>query len=90
MEYILLEGPDNLDLPWPGLLFDMRSADRRALLGSVHGMGVAYLVKDHSDVLGRKVPAVRIFTVAEGEDPRFRMHKWGYYMVWELRDTVEG
>ncbi|KAL8767900.1 MAG: hypothetical protein Q9209_005686 [Squamulea sp. 1 TL-2023] len=63
MEYIEVAEKDKLDLPWPGQTYDMRSDDGKALLGTVHGLGVAWLIIDHSDVLGRKIPAIRIFTV---------------------------
>ena len=35
-------------------------------MATSHGQGVAYLLKDHSDVLGRRVPVARVFTVAGG------------------------
>ncbi|KAL9026134.1 MAG: hypothetical protein Q9196_005152 [Gyalolechia fulgens] len=88
IEYVEIAArPDDLDLPWPGTVYDMRSDDGRALLGSAHGLGVAWLVIDHSNVLGRKIPAVRVFTAASMENPAFRQFNWLYYLVWELRDT---
>lgn len=59
----LEDHPDTLDLPWPGRTYDMRTEDGKALLATPQGIGVAYLIKDHSDVLGRKIPLARVFTV---------------------------
>ncbi|KAI4180494.1 MAG: hypothetical protein LQ346_006980 [Caloplaca aetnensis] len=59
----LQENPDTLDLPWPGHKYDMRTDDGKALLGSPQGIGVAYLIKDHSNVVGRKIPYAHVFSV---------------------------
>ncbi|KAL8722325.1 MAG: hypothetical protein Q9225_001173 [Loekoesia sp. 1 TL-2023] len=63
-----------LDLPWPGHGYDMRTDSGKALLGSPHGIGVAYLLRDHRDMLGRKIPFVRVFTIShqpsEASSPR--------------------
>lgn len=67
MEYIEGTGLDALHLPWPGKAHDMSTEQGLALLARSHGQGVAYLVIDHNDVLGRKVPLARIFTVRPGE-----------------------
>ncbi|KAL8707078.1 MAG: hypothetical protein Q9225_007835 [Loekoesia sp. 1 TL-2023] len=66
--------PDTLDLPWPGHTYDMRTDGGKALLGTPNGIGVAYLIKDHSDVLGRRIPSVRIFS-ANNEGPGWRREK---------------
>lgn len=72
----------------------MSSSNGLALLGSMHSIGVAFLLKDHSDVLGRRKLAVRIFIVpyeGHSEDPsQRRAYKWLYFMTWELRDTIDG
>ncbi|KAL8953926.1 MAG: hypothetical protein Q9222_000213 [Ikaeria aurantiellina] len=83
MEYIKVAKEDGLNLPWPGSVYDMRSDDGKALLGTVYGLGVAWLIIDHSDVLGRKIPAIRIFTVPRGGVML-------YYMLVELRNTLDG
>ncbi|KAL8830745.1 MAG: hypothetical protein Q9170_005594 [Blastenia crenularia] len=59
----LEEHPDTLDLPWPGHTYDMRTDDGKALLGTPHGIGVAFLIADHSNVLARKIPFAHVFTV---------------------------
>ncbi|KAL8722328.1 MAG: hypothetical protein Q9225_001176 [Loekoesia sp. 1 TL-2023] len=61
--------PDTLDLPWPGDTYDMRTDDGKALLGSPHGIGLAYLIRDHSNVLGRKIPFAHVFTVSNAPPP---------------------
>ncbi|KAI4283338.1 MAG: hypothetical protein L6R38_002223 [Xanthoria sp. 2 TBL-2021] len=92
MEYIEVAEKDKLDLPWPGHEYDMRSEDGKALLGTVHGLGIAWLVIDHSDVLGRKVPVVRIWTVTWRPPPSRRggrpPAKLYYFLGFELRDPV--
>ncbi|KAL8997832.1 MAG: hypothetical protein Q9169_003005 [Polycauliona sp. 2 TL-2023] len=70
MEYIEVVGKDGLDLPWPGNVYGMDSEDGKALLGSVHGLGVAWLVVDHSGVLGRREGLkVRIWTAVSRPAP---------------------
>ncbi|KAL9046270.1 MAG: hypothetical protein Q9206_007120 [Seirophora lacunosa] len=88
MEIISGAGPDALNLPWPGRLYDLRSKEGKALLATPHGVGIAFLISDHSNVLGRKYPAVCIFT-ARNTAP-FSDEAWNYYMIWELRDATEG
>ncbi|KAL8917683.1 MAG: hypothetical protein Q9208_007809 [Pyrenodesmia sp. 3 TL-2023] len=95
IEHLELEAePDNLHLPWPGHIYNMSSPNGLALLGSMHGTGVAFLLKDHSDVLGRRIPTVRIFTVpCEGpseDPPHRRAYKWLYSMIWDLRKAIDG
>ncbi|KAL8760815.1 MAG: hypothetical protein Q9184_003019 [Pyrenodesmia sp. 2 TL-2023] len=88
--------------PWPGRTFDMRADDGKALLGTPHGIGVAYLIADHSDVLGRKIPFARVFTAEDDENLEDRRRQitsdidgddgddFQYYILWELRDTTTG
>lgn len=87
--------------PWPGRTFDMRTDDGKALLGTPHGIGVAYIVADHSDVLGRKIPFARVFTAEYDDDIKDRKRQtisddegdgydFQYYILWELRDTATG
>ncbi|KAL9013384.1 MAG: hypothetical protein Q9173_001912 [Seirophora scorigena] len=86
LEYIEVVEPDKLDLPYPGKVYDMRSDDGKALLGCPHGVGVAWLIADHSSVLGRKIPVVRVFTTPA---PRMRDYN-NYHVLYELRNTVGG
>lgn len=89
IEYIEVEDqPDSLNLPWPGNVYNMSSEDGLALLGCPHGLGAMWLVVDHSNVLGRKIPTVRVFTVESSERPGLRLFRWLYYLVYELRDTI--
>ncbi|KAI4628261.1 hypothetical protein J4E80_002399 [Alternaria sp. BMP 0032] len=53
-----------------GLYLDMTSDHAIALLGTAHGAGVAWLLAQHRDQLGRKVIAgIRIFYSGEPPDP---------------------
>lgn len=64
MEYIGHARRDDLNLPWPGRVFEIGTEEGKALLATPQGVGVAYLIKDHSNFLVRKAPrGVRIFTV---------------------------
>ncbi|KAL8722327.1 MAG: hypothetical protein Q9225_001175 [Loekoesia sp. 1 TL-2023] len=88
MEYIEVAEPDDLDLPYPGTLYDLRTEDAKALLGSPHGVGISYLLRDHRNVLGMRYPAVRIWT-ARNTVPLLDQ-KFNYFMLWYLRNTVQG
>lgn len=47
-----------LNLPWLGRAFDLSTEEGQALLATPQGVGVAYMVKDHNDVLRRKTPSL--------------------------------
>ncbi|KAL8725976.1 MAG: hypothetical protein Q9166_007010 [cf. Caloplaca sp. 2 TL-2023] len=104
IEYIEVVPADKLNLPFPGNAYDMNSEEGLALLATSHGQGIAYLIADHSHVLGRKVPLARIFTtnpsdlegsdaVSSASDSSGSDNYWDqtyYYILWELRDTITG
>lgn len=82
----ILEDVD-LRLDWPGLLFTMDQDEGLALLGTAHGQGVAYLIRDHSDQIQTRKPTVRMWTVLH---PAFR--DWPgngyYYLLWDLKPDL--
>ncbi|KAL8977243.1 MAG: hypothetical protein Q9177_006681 [Variospora cf. flavescens] len=86
MEYMEGEKPDKLNLPYPGKLYDMQSDNGVALLGTPHGVGVTWLIADHSNALERKIPAVRVFTTSATRSRDSKV----YNLLFELRNTVEG
>ena len=104
LEYIRGAKPDNLNLPWPGVVYDpVTTNEGKAILATNHGQRVAYLLADHSDVLGRKVPVANVFTVSseEMDDGNDGMDGGSdsdvdsddgsflyYYILWELRDAT--
>ncbi|KAL8914694.1 MAG: hypothetical protein Q9171_000707 [Xanthocarpia ochracea] len=102
IEYIEVERQDKLHLPWPEHTYDMNSEEGLAVLATGHGQGIAYLIADHSDVLGRKIPVATIFTELPGgvtDDEASSSESddgfdWGgqtyYYILWELRDSITG
>ncbi|KAL8904179.1 MAG: hypothetical protein Q9207_003442 [Kuettlingeria erythrocarpa] len=51
MEYIEVASPDTDFLPWPGQLYDLQSDEGKAMLATPHGVGLAYMLADHSHVL---------------------------------------
>ncbi|KAL8768244.1 MAG: hypothetical protein Q9209_005474 [Squamulea sp. 1 TL-2023] len=95
LEYIRGARQDDMQLPWPGVTYDPQTTrEGKALLATSHGQGIAYLVGDHSDVLERKMPVARVFTVSseeiyEDEDMNdnsdFDDNSFlYYYILWEL------
>ncbi|KAL8902655.1 MAG: hypothetical protein Q9207_004493 [Kuettlingeria erythrocarpa] len=83
-------GPDTDFLPWPGQLYDLTMEEGKAMLATAHGVGVAYLVADHSDTLGgKKYPAVCIFTAPARQEDTMRPERNDYYTIWELQDATE-
>ncbi|KAL9611048.1 MAG: hypothetical protein Q9167_004295 [Letrouitia subvulpina] len=69
-----LEPGPELDLPWPGRTFDMSSDEGKALLGTPHGVGIAYLIISGLSVLGRRVPLVTTFSDIDNN----------YFMIFDL------
>lgn len=58
----ILESRKETVKPWPGLKIPMTDPDAQALLGSPNGGGVAWLLIQHKEQLGLKVPdAVTIY-----------------------------
>ncbi|KAL8842266.1 MAG: hypothetical protein Q9170_000592 [Blastenia crenularia] len=89
MEYIegVHNSPDYLRLPWPGHLYDLGSKEGKALLATPHGVGLAWMIAEHNNVLGRKYPVVCIFS--ENKASPFSRYAVEYFMIWELRDATE-
>ncbi|KAL8781326.1 MAG: hypothetical protein Q9203_001241 [Teloschistes exilis] len=70
----------SFDLPWPGKTFDIASEDDgKALLGTPHGAGIAWMMADHRDVLGPRGLKVTCFT-GDG----FFKPGTQYFMLFEL------
>ncbi|KAL8905941.1 MAG: hypothetical protein Q9207_002322 [Kuettlingeria erythrocarpa] len=80
--------------PWPGKTFDISKPPSdcgnsktegdlaRALLGTAHGAGIAWMMADHKDVLGDRSLKITIFT---GKDPKDMFKPAAdYYMLFEL------
>ncbi|KAL8767669.1 MAG: hypothetical protein Q9194_005922 [Teloschistes cf. exilis] len=88
MEYIAGSQPDSLDRPWPDTPnpYSPASREGRMLLGTPHGIGVAHMIADYNDVLGKKQPWVHVYTAKNTDPTSMHLRKWKYYMVWELRD----
>ncbi len=81
-------------LPWPGKTFDISKPPSdcgksrtegdlaRALLGTAHGAGIAWMMADHKDILGDRSLKITIFT---GKDPKDMFKPTAdYYMLFEL------
>ncbi|KAL8695434.1 MAG: hypothetical protein Q9218_000012 [Villophora microphyllina] len=70
----------SFDLKWPGKTFDVATTDDgKALLGTPHGSGIAWILADHKDVLGNRGLKITCFT----GDGFFRPGTQ-YYMLFEL------
>ncbi|KAI4206454.1 MAG: hypothetical protein LQ346_001080 [Caloplaca aetnensis] len=81
-------------LPWPGKTFDISKPPSdcgksrtegdlaRALLGTAHGAGIAWMMADHKDILGDRSLKITIFN---GKDPKDMFKPTAdYYMLFEL------
>ena len=77
----------DLHLEWPGLLFTMDQDQGLALLGTPHGQGIAYLIRDHSDQIQTRKPTVRMWVV---HHPAFRDDPGNgyYYLLWDLKPDL--
>ena len=67
---------------WPGYKpTDMQSKEAMAMLGTVHGCGLAFLLADHRGDILKRIRSVTMFTSRSGptdiED-----------LLWEFEDTV--
>ncbi|KAI4198587.1 MAG: hypothetical protein LQ350_005178 [Teloschistes chrysophthalmus] len=70
----------SFDLPWPGKTFDVASSDDgKALLGTPHGSGIAWMMADNRGVLGPRGLKVTCFT-SDG----FFTPGTQYFMLFEL------
>ncbi|KAL8728462.1 MAG: hypothetical protein Q9166_005360 [cf. Caloplaca sp. 2 TL-2023] len=80
------EEATGITLDWPGLLFTMDQEQGLALLGTVHGQGIAYLIRDHSNEMMTKKPTVRMWTTfkPEGNGPATLF----YYLLWDLKPQL--
>lgn len=83
MEQVMHVLTDDLDLPWPGKSFEVREDEEEglALLGTVHGNGVTWLLHDHHTFMDYKsVQKIAIFTGGRQQDPDRPM----YHMLFTL------
>ena len=64
-----------LNLPWPGKDFTMNDIEGMALLGTIHGMGIGWMLSDHRDQIQKEIATVKIWNA--GVD---------YQMLWTLKD----
>ena len=61
--------------PWPGMKFDTTTPQGEALLGSAHGFGVAWFLRQHQATLGKKtVDYITVFqTTDTSTGPQYNM-----------------
>ncbi|KAL8673683.1 MAG: hypothetical protein Q9168_001898 [Polycauliona sp. 1 TL-2023] len=76
MEYLTIArfGDDEIDLPWPGLFYDIDTDEAKALLVVPNSLATAYIMLDHAATLGRRRPRVHIFKNNRGV----------WCMLWDL------
>ena len=83
----ILEGirnnPGTLVLPWPGHLYDIRSQEGLALMGTPHGQSLSWLISGYGARLDKRVLNVCIFT--EGTLKREAKFAIEYFIIWQLR-----
>ncbi|KAL8703780.1 MAG: hypothetical protein Q9201_003045 [Fulgogasparrea decipioides] len=76
----------SFDLKWPGETFDVATTDDgKALLGTPHGAGIAWMLADNRDVLGESGLKITCFS----SDGYFKGEN-GYYMLFELTRAQAG
>lgn len=49
-------------IPWPGMTFEMGSEEMLALLGTPNGCGVAWLLAQHGEFVGKTIGRVRLWS----------------------------
>ncbi|PSN75361.1 hypothetical protein BS50DRAFT_568037 [Corynespora cassiicola Philippines] len=61
VDWVLQQSGSKL-VPWPGVTFGMDTEEGKAVLGTINGSGVAYLLAQRREALGRKtVEKVTVF-----------------------------
>ena len=64
--------------PWPGITFSLESDEGKAILGTPTGLGVAKLLLDHRDLLGRKeTESISYFT----DGARYNVFSLAFHIV---------
>ena len=64
MKYIIRRhrAPNATGIPFPGLEFDMQTAEGQAMLGTLNGLGTIWLLADRAWLLGRRNLKVNLWT----------------------------
>lgn len=68
------------DLAWPGRTFSQDAIGGQALMGTPHGAGIAWMLIDHVDVLGRRDTEITVYS-----GPGAQPGQIYYYMVFNLK-----
>lgn len=63
---------------WPGYTYGVDSDEGQALLGTPHGVGVAWLLIDRVEKLGKRVPKVTIWSPSSGS----------FRILWDLQPVT--
>ena len=87
MDYIIGAEPNYFDVPWPGLTFNMTTREGKALLATPHGTSIAYMIADHSDILGSTSLVARMFSFFDEEKDYGTDENNGYqyHIIFSLR-----
>lgn len=76
IDHILAKRKEKLKA-WPGVKISMTEEDGQALLGTPNGCGIAWLLIQHKEQLGVKVPdAVTIFGSMDGRNWQYNLCFW--------------
>ena len=68
------------DLAWPGKTFSQDDIGGQALTGTPHGAGIAWMLIDHVNVLGRRDIEITVYS-----GPGAQPGQIYYYMVFNLK-----
>jgi hypothetical protein len=64
---------------WPGVTFAACGENGLALIGTVHGLGVAWLLATHKEQFGlRTIASVRVWTTVDDDE------EYKYYMLFKI------
>ena len=72
----------NLYLPFPGETFDLTSDEGCALLATPHGVGIAHLLIDHTNILRGRHLKITIYTAV---DETHADRKNQYFMIFDMQ-----
>lgn len=71
--------PGLLEAPFPGKIFDVNTDDGAALLGTPHGVGIAWFLVDHAGTLGKRGIKITVYTGLDQNSERKQ-----YYLIFDI------
>ena len=72
-------------MAWPEKKFSQEDLGRQALLGTPHGSGIAWMLIEHVDELGKRDIEVTVFSGQKPENERKPGDEYFYYLLFNLK-----